>query len=226
MSALLLPPALAGLLPLMGILTVPGRMLLLLERADGEAHPALLGIDLDDAGQHLLLLLQDVSRLLHAPGAQLGDVDEGLDPLLDLDKGAEVRQANHLDRDVGTLGIALIDVLPGIVQLLVAQADAALLGVHVQDQDPDLLPLADLLKGEVRAVAAHLGVPERIIRKAPTAGFWAGQTDEGEMGLTYDDLDRYLATGDAEPEVRERIEARRRNSEHKRRPVPVCVPEI
>ena len=75
-------------------------------------------------------------------------------------------------------------------------------------------------------MAAHLGVPERIIRKAPTAGFWAGQTDEGEMGLTYDELDRYLATGDAEPEVRERIETRRRNSEHKRRPVPICVPEV
>lgn len=94
------------------------------------------------------------------------------------------------------------------------------------DSAADLLPLGDLLKGEVRAVAAHLGVPERIIRKAPTAGFWAGQTDEGEMGLTYDELDRYLATGDAEPEVRERIEARRRNSEHKRRPVPICVPEV
>ena len=94
------------------------------------------------------------------------------------------------------------------------------------DSAADLLPLGDLLKGEVRAVAAHLGVPERIIRKAPTAGFWAGQTDEGEMGLTYDELDRYLATGDAEPEVRERIEARRRNSEHKRRPVPICIPEV
>lgn len=94
------------------------------------------------------------------------------------------------------------------------------------DSAADLLPLADLLKGEVRAVAAHLGVPERIIRKAPTAGFWAGQTDEEEMGLTYDELDRYLATGDATPEVRERIEARRRNSEHKRRPVPICVPEV
>ena len=58
--------------------------------------PALLGIDLDDAGQHLLLLLQDIPRLLHAPGAQLGDVDEALDPLLNLDKGAEVRQRTTL----------------------------------------------------------------------------------------------------------------------------------
>lgn len=94
------------------------------------------------------------------------------------------------------------------------------------DSASDLLPLADLLKCEVRALAAHLGVPERIVLKAPSAGLWAGQTDEGEMGFSYDDLDRYLATGDAEPGLRERIEARRRNSEHKRRPVPVCVPEV
>lgn len=94
------------------------------------------------------------------------------------------------------------------------------------DSAADLLPLADLLKGEVRAVAAYLGVPERIILKAPSAGLWAGQTDEGEMGFSYDDLDRYLATGDADPGLRDRIEARRRSSEHKRRPVPVCVPEV
>ena len=94
------------------------------------------------------------------------------------------------------------------------------------DSAADLLPLADLLKCEVRAVADYLGVPERVIRKAPSAGFWAGQTDEGEMGFSYDALDRYLATGEAEPEVRERIEARRRNSEHKRRPVPTCIPEV
>ena len=94
------------------------------------------------------------------------------------------------------------------------------------DSAADLLPLADLLKGEVRALAAHLGVPKRVILKAPSAGFWAGQTDEGELGFSYCDLDRYLATGEAEPLVRERIEARRRSSEHKRRPVPVCVPEI
>ena len=94
------------------------------------------------------------------------------------------------------------------------------------DSAADLLPLANLLKGEVRAVAVHLGVPEHIVAKVPSAGFWPGQTDEGEMGISYDDLDRYLATGDAESEVRERVEAKRRNSAHKRRPVPICVPEV
>lgn len=94
------------------------------------------------------------------------------------------------------------------------------------DSAADLLPLADLLKGEVRAVAAHLGVPERIVKKAPSAGFWEGQTDEQDMGIAYDDLDRYLATGEAELALRERIEERRSKSEHKRRPVPVCVPDV
>ncbi len=53
-------------------------------------------------------------------------------------------------------------------------------------------PLGDLYKTQVRALAAHLGLPERIIAKAPTAGLWPGQTDEKELGLGYDELDRIL----------------------------------
>ena len=90
------------------------------------------------------------------------------------------------------------------------------------DSASDLLPLIDLLKCEVRAVAAYLGIPEKIITKAPTAGLWAGQTDEGEMGFGYDQLDRYLATGEADPAVREKIENMRAKSEHKRRPAAAC----
>ncbi|MCL4425695.1 MAG: NAD(+) synthase [Firmicutes bacterium] len=84
------------------------------------------------------------------------------------------------------------------------------------DGGVDLLPLGHLVKGEVRALAQYLGVPERIITKPPTAGLWAGQTDEGEMGLTYEELDRYILTGEADPAVRERIESLNRRSEHKR----------
>jgi NAD+ synthase len=53
-------------------------------------------------------------------------------------------------------------------------------------------PMGDLYKTQVRQLAAHLGVPATIRRKAPTAGLWPGQTDEGELGLTYDELDRIL----------------------------------
>lgn len=93
------------------------------------------------------------------------------------------------------------------------------------DGGVDILPLAGLVKEQVRELARHLGIPERIISKPPTAGLWPGQTDEGEMGLSYADLDRYLLTGVAEPGVRERIIRMHEASEHKRRlpaqpPVP------
>jgi NAD+ synthase len=55
-----------------------------------------------------------------------------------------------------------------------------------------LAPLADLYKGQVYILAEALGVPEKIIAKTPSAGLWPGQTDEGELGATYFELDRYL----------------------------------
>ncbi len=57
----------------------------------------------------------------------------------------------------------------------------------------DCLPIGDLYKQQVRQLARHVGVPERIVEKTPTAGLWAGQTDEGELGMTYDTLDAILA---------------------------------
>jgi NAD+ synthase len=60
------------------------------------------------------------------------------------------------------------------------------------DGGTDMLPIGDLYKSDVRRLAAHLGVPEGIITKPPTAGLWAGQTDEGEIGMTYDELELRL----------------------------------
>ena len=53
-------------------------------------------------------------------------------------------------------------------------------------------PLGDLYKTQVRELAVYLGVPRAIIRKAPTAGLWAGQTDELEIGMTYAEIDEVL----------------------------------
>jgi NAD+ synthase len=92
------------------------------------------------------------------------------------------------------------------------------------DAGVDIQPLAGLLKREVKSLAAHMGVPLRIVERVPSAGLWAGQTDEGEMGLTYAELDEYLSTGGARPEVRERIEAMHRQSCHKRRMPPAPPP--
>jgi NAD+ synthase len=84
------------------------------------------------------------------------------------------------------------------------------------DGGVDIMPLANLLKRDVVEMARHLGVPEGIIAKPPSGGLWPGQTDEGEMGLTYRDLDRYLETGEATGEVRKKIETMVRASAHKR----------
>lgn len=53
-------------------------------------------------------------------------------------------------------------------------------------------PIGDLYKTQVRLLAAHLDVPESVRTKAPSADLWEGQSDESELGATYDDLDRLL----------------------------------
>jgi NAD+ synthase len=56
----------------------------------------------------------------------------------------------------------------------------------------DILPLGDLSKGEVKELARTLEIPEAIVQKVPSAGLWAGQTDEGEIGFTYEEMDTAL----------------------------------
>jgi NAD+ synthase len=53
-------------------------------------------------------------------------------------------------------------------------------------------PLGDLYKTQIRELAQHLGVPQNIINKIPTADLWQGQTDEGELGFTYSSVDVLL----------------------------------
>ncbi|MBM3471183.1 MAG: NAD(+) synthase [Armatimonadetes bacterium] len=89
------------------------------------------------------------------------------------------------------------------------------------DGGVDVQPIGGLVKSEVRELAAYLGVPQAIVDRTPSAGLWPGQTDEGEMGLTYAALDAYLLTGTAPPAIRTRIERMHAASEHKRRPPPI-----
>jgi NAD+ synthase len=90
------------------------------------------------------------------------------------------------------------------------------------DGGVDILPLGGLVKGQVKELGSFLGIPQEIIDKPPSAGLWQGQTDEGELGLSYDELDRYLITGKASNELRERIESMIAASDHKRLPPPVA----
>ncbi len=60
------------------------------------------------------------------------------------------------------------------------------------DSGVALQPIGDLFKTQVRQLAAALDVPESVRSKAPSADLWAGQTDEGELGFTYADVDQVL----------------------------------
>lgn len=53
-------------------------------------------------------------------------------------------------------------------------------------------PIGQLYKTEVRALARHLALPGQVITKPPSADLWKGQTDEGEIGVTYERIDRLL----------------------------------
>ncbi|MFC1582756.1 NAD+ synthase [Planctomycetota bacterium] len=94
------------------------------------------------------------------------------------------------------------------------------------DGGVDMLPLGNLLKLEVREMAREVGVPEEIIDKPPSAGLWEGQTDEEEMGFTYDELDRIVARAakaDFAPETKteQLIHNMMQRSDHKKRLPPI-----
>jgi NH(3)-dependent NAD(+) synthetase (EC 6.3.1.5) len=94
----------------------------------------------------------------------------------------------------------------------------------------DLLPLGGLYKTQVWQLAREMGVPQEVIDRPPTAGLWPGQTDEGEMGITYRELDRIPAAmevGDLsgmDPAAVEKVRGMMARSEHKRRMPPIFEP--
>lgn len=87
------------------------------------------------------------------------------------------------------------------------------------DGGADILPLSGLSKRQGRAMLQHLGAPERLYLKAPTADLLddnPGQTDEANLGLSYADIDDYLEGAEVPDAVAEALEARYLSTEHKR----------
>jgi len=92
--------------------------------------------------------------------------------------------------------IALYDQSAAFEGLVVGTSNKTeiLLGYSTQfgDAASAFNPLGDLYKTQLRQLARALGVPAVIVDKAPTADLWAGQTDEGELGFTYAEVDKLL----------------------------------
>jgi NAD+ synthase len=93
------------------------------------------------------------------------------------------------------------------------------------DNAADLQPILHLFKTEVRDLARDLSIPETIIRKTPSAGLWAGQSDEGELGFPYPVIDSALRSLEkngwkSENDVEEKILSVVKKNSHKRLPAP------
>lgn len=92
----------------------------------------------------------------------------------------------------------------------------------------DIVPIGDLYKYQVLAVANELGIPGEVVKRPPSAGLWPGQTDEGEIGLSYEVIDQTLEgleKGETEalyPTALEKIQSMIKQTEHKRQLPKIC----
>lgn len=117
-------------------------------------------------------------------------VDALFAELPDMDK---VRRGNVMARARMILLYDQSSTFNGLV-LGTSNKTEILLGYTTQFGDAAcaLNPLGDLYKTQLRQLARAVGVPEHIVVKPPTADLWEGQTDEGELGFTYEDVDKLL----------------------------------
>jgi NAD+ synthase len=142
----------------------------------------------------------DALRVVEALGCRTERVDISpmVEPMLALiaepdDAALNVRRGNVMARQ---RMIVLYDRSAAFDALVIGTSNKteALLGYGTLhgDMAAALAPIGDLYKTQLRAVARELGVPEEIVIKPPSADLWPGQTDEGELGRSYDLLDRAL----------------------------------
>jgi NAD+ synthase len=121
-------------------------------------------------------------------------ISEAVDALLaDIPENQQVRRGNIMAR---MRMIVLYDQSAEFGGLVMGTGNKTeiLLGYTTQfgDAASAINPLGDLYKTQIRQLAAEMGVPEVILEKPPSADLWVGQTDEGELGFTYEQVDQLL----------------------------------
>jgi NAD+ synthase len=140
--------------------------------------------------------LEDARRVIDAIGVQelTIPITEMVDPLFErFPDMNNVRKGNVMAR---ARMIVLYDQSEAFKGLVVGTGNKTeiLLGYSTLygDSACALNPIGDLYKTQVRQLSRDIGVPAEIIDKAPSADLWAGQTDEDELGFTYEEVDRLL----------------------------------
>lgn len=211
----------------------------------GGVDSAVVGVLAQRAmGEHVLGLLMpchsqpvdsEYARLL-ADTFDIETITVDLSPAYDaliaaLPPGSELARANLKPR----LRMATLYFIANTRNYLVAgtgNKSEIMVGYFTKwgDSGCDLLPLGGLFKTQVWDLASKLGIPEEIISRPPTAGLWPGQTDEGEMGITYAELDATLAaiergdTSSCEPATLAKVQGMIARSAHKRALPPIFTP--
>lgn len=91
------------------------------------------------------------------------------------------------------------------------------------DSSVDLLPIADLLKRDIFKIAKLLNIPQKILNKKPSAGLWEEQSDEDEMGFSYELLDSYISDDSTsiDDSIKKKIDSMYYSSRHKRTYPPI-----
>jgi NAD+ synthase len=126
------------------------------------------------------------------------DITPMVDPMLDLITGNDepallVRRGNVMARQRMIVTYDRSAAWDALVTGTSNKTEALLgYGTLHGDMAAAFSPIGDLYKTQLRDVARHLGVPEEVVMKPPSADLWPGQTDEGELGRSYDSLDRAL----------------------------------
>ncbi|MEX0675558.1 MAG: NAD+ synthase [Pirellulales bacterium] len=182
---------------------------------------------------------RDSQAVIAALGMQ--SIDVPITPQIDAYLAAvpnvsQMRLANKCARERMTI---LYDQSAAFDGLVVGTSNKTelLLGYSTQfgDLASAINPIGDLYKTQLRQLAAHLGVPAAIMGKAPSGDLWVGQTDEGELGFSYEEVDRLLvllvdrrwqpaqlARAGFDPEFIDRVLRMIRRNQYKRR-LPVIA---
>jgi NAD+ synthase len=178
--------------------------------------------DEDDAQEALRFIAPDLVRTVNIKGsvdALAADYERAVGaPLSDFAKG-NVKARIRMVVQYAIAGES------GALVVGTDHAAEAVTGFFTKfgDGGVDVTPLTGLTKNQGARILEHLGAPERLYTKAPTADLLdllPGQTDEDNLGITYRDIDAYLQGADVDAETASRIEEQFRRTEHKRR-VPV-----
>ncbi len=142
-----------------------------------------------DSLEHAQMLIEQ----LGCPSVTI-PITEMVDPLIDREPGmSQVRKGNIMARARMIVAYDQSEAFKGLV-VGTGNKTEILLGYTTLfgDSACAINPIGDLYKTQVRQLARALDVPAVIIEKAPTADLWQGQTDEGELGFTYEEVDKLL----------------------------------